>query len=124
MGNKSLRLGIRWNFIINKIISMTIRFKAQEDGRKSWVIDEKEIVYESPTNKIHNERLQAILTEHDYLSIGEVSMWVNDADFEAEAQSIIDWWIVTCKLVSNYVDLNPKEETSVQFLATLPTFPL
>jgi len=103
---------------------MNIRFKAQEDGRKSWVIDEKEIIYESPTNKIHNELLQTILTEHDYLSIGEVSMWVNDVDYGAEAQSIIEWWITTCKLVSKYVDLNPEETDCVQFLATLPTFPL
>ena len=102
---------------------MTITFKQQGDGAKSWYID-GELTYESPTNKIHNELLQAILTEHDYLSIGEVSMWVNDIDYGAEAQSIIDWWIVTCKLVSKYVDLNPNEETSVQFLATLPTFPL
>ena len=102
---------------------MNITFKQQGDGRKSWIID-TELTYESPINKIHNEQLQAILTEHDYLSIGEVSMWVNDADYGAEAQSIIDWWIVTCKLVSDYVSLKPNEETSVQFLATLPTFPL
>jgi hypothetical protein len=102
---------------------MTIKFKQQGDGRKSWYID-TELTYDSPTNKIHNERLQAILTEHDYLSIGEVSMWVNDVDYGAEAQSIIDWWITTCKLVANYVALNPNEETAVEFLETLPTFPL
>jgi hypothetical protein len=103
---------------------MTIKFKQQGDGRKSWYIDQTELTYDSPTNKIHNERLQAILTEHDYLSIGEVSMWVNDVDYGAEAQSIIDWWTTTCKLVANYVALNPNEETAVEFLETLPTFPL
>jgi hypothetical protein len=51
-------------------------------------------------------------------------MWVNDVDYGAEAQSIIDWWITTCKLVANYVALNPNEETAVEFLETLPTFPL
>jgi hypothetical protein len=103
---------------------MTVTFKQQGDGRKSWIIDQTEIVYESPTNKIHNEQLQQILKDNNYLSIGEVSMWVNDVDFGAEAQSIIDWWTTTCKLVSKYVDLNPNEEDCVQFLATLPTFPL
>jgi hypothetical protein len=103
---------------------MTITFKQQGDGRKSWIVDQKEIVYESPTNKIHNEQLQTILKDNDYLSIGEVSMWVNDVDFGAEAQSIIDWWTTTCKLVKKYVDLNPNEEDCVQFLATLPTYPL
>jgi len=99
---------------------MTITFKLQGDNRKSWIVD-GELIYESPTNKIHNERLQAILTEYNYLSIGEVSMWVNDVAYGAEAQSIINWWVTTCKLVADYVDLNPKEETAAQFLETLPT---
>lgn len=98
---------------------MTITFKQQGDGRKSWYID-TELTYESPTNKIHNEMMQAILSEHDYLHIGEVSMWVNDVDYGAEAQSIINWWIITCKLVADYVALNPNEETAVEFLETLP----
>jgi hypothetical protein len=51
-------------------------------------------------------------------------MWVNDVEFGAEAQSIIDWWITTCKLVAKYVALNPNEETAAEFLATLPTYPL
>ncbi len=70
------------------------------------------------------ERSKEILKDNDYLSIGEVSMWVNDVEYGAEAQSIIDWWITTCKLVANYVALNPNEETAAQFLETLPTYPL
>ena len=103
---------------------MTITFKQQGDGRKSWIIDGNEIITESPTNKYHNEMMQEILKDNDYLSIGEVSMWVNDVEYGAEAQSIIDWWITTCKLVANYVALNPNEETAAQFLETLPTYPL
>ena len=102
---------------------MTITFKQQGNGAKSWYIN-GELTYESPTNKIHNEQLETILKDNDYLSIGEVSMWVNDADYGAEAQSIIDWWTTTCKLVADYVALNPNEETAEEFLATLPTFPL
>lgn len=105
-----------------------ITYKLQGNGVNSWVITytengevvKKEMLYESPTNKMHNELLQAILAEHDYLSIGEVSMWVNNEDFGVEAQSIIDWWISTCKLVADYVALNPQEETAVEFLETLP----
>ena len=102
---------------------MNITFKKQGNGTKSWYIDGI-LTYESPTNKIHNEQLETILKDNDYLSIGEVSMWVNDVDFGAEAQAIIDWWITTCKLVADYVALNPNEETAEEFLATLPTFPL
>ena len=98
---------------------MATVFKLQGDGRKSWVIDGTSIILESPTNKKHNEMLQTILTEHDYLNIGEVSMWVNDADYGVEAQSIIDWWITTCKLVAEYVNLNPNEETTDEFINTL-----
>ena len=103
---------------------MTITFKQQGDGRKSWIVDQTELIYDSPTNKYHNKMMQEILTDNNYLSIGEVSMWVNDVDFGAEAQNIIYWWTTTCKLVSKYVILNPNEENCVQFLETLPTFPL
>jgi hypothetical protein len=122
MGNKSRKLDSFINFTNDNI--MTIKFKQQGDGRKSWIIDGNEIITESPTNKYHNEMMQTILTDNNYLSIGEVSMWVNDVEFGAEAQNIIDWWITTCKLVANYVALNPNEETAAEFLATLPTYPL
>ena len=120
MGNKPITMDSCSNFTND---TMTIKFKQQGDGRKSWIVD-GELTYDSPTNKYHNDMMQEILTDKNYLSIGEVSMWVNDVEFGAEAQSIIDWWITTCKLVANYVALNPNEETAVEFLATLPTYPL
>lgn len=98
---------------------MKVTYKQQGNGTKSWIID-GELTYESPTNKIHNELLEAILIEHDYVNIGEVSMWVNDADYGAEAKAIIDWWITTCKLVAEYISLNPNEETVEEFIKTLP----
>lgn len=106
-----------------------ITYKLQSNDTHSWVITytengefvKREMLYESPTNKMHNERLQAILTEHDYLSIGEVSMWLNNEDFGAEAQSIIHWWIETCKLVAEYVALHPQEEDCINFINNLPT---
>lgn len=100
----------------------TIRFKQQGDGRKSWVIDEKEIVLESPTNTAHNAMLKEILAEHDYLSIGELSLWLNDEDFGAEATAILNWWISTCKLVAAYVEANPNEENAIDFINTIPKF--
>ncbi len=99
---------------------MTIQFKQQGDGRKSWIIDSSEIVYESPTNKAHNDMLCEILKEKNYLSIGEVSMWVNDDEYGQEAQSIIDWWVTTCKLVEDYIAANPNEETAQEFITTIP----
>lgn len=103
-------------------ITMTIRFKQQGDGRKSWVIDEKEIIYESPINKIHNEMLEKALKKHDYMSLGEVLLWVGDEDFGDEATALIDWWRTTCKMVIEYQKSKPNEENVVAFLETLPKF--
>jgi len=116
MGNKPIAMDSIGNFT-NDIM---ITYKQQGNGTKSWIVN-GQLTYDSPTNTMHNALLDAILTEHDYLHIGEVAMWVNDADYGAEAQSIINWWITTCKLVDNYVALNPNEESASQFLLTLPT---
>jgi hypothetical protein len=99
---------------------MTITFKQQGNGTKSWYIDGV-LTYESPVNKYHNEMLQGYLKDLNYLSIGEVSMWVNDADYGKEAQALINWWTTTCKLVADYVDLHPNEETAEEFILTIPT---
>ena len=99
---------------------MDIRFKQQGNGTKSWYID-GELTYESPTNTYHNNMLQTYLDGYNYLSIGEVVMWVNDKQYGAEAQAIINWWISTCKLVADYVDLHPNEESAAEFITTIPT---
>ncbi len=98
---------------------MTITFKQQGNGTKSWYIDGV-LTYESPVNKYHNEMLQGYLKDLNYLSIGEVSMWVNDADYGKEAQALINWWTTTCKLVAEYVALHPNEETAEEFILTIP----
>jgi hypothetical protein len=102
---------------------MTITFKQQGNGVKSWIVD-GQLTYDSPTNTYHNNMLQGYLDELNYLSIGEVVMWVNDTKYGAEAQSIINWWIPTCKLVAEYVDLHPNEETAEEFILTIPTLTL
>jgi len=102
---------------------MTITFKQQSNGVKSWIVD-GQLTYDSPINTYHNKMLQSYLDEYNYLSIGEVAMWVNDADFGAEAQAIINWWINTCKLVAEYVDLHPNEEEAQEFITTIPTLTL
>jgi len=99
---------------------MTITFKQQGNGLKSWIVD-GELTYDSPINTYHNKMLETYLKEYNYLTIGEVQMWVNDADFGTEAQSIINWWISTCKLVAEYVDLHPNEEEAAEFILTIPT---
>ena len=102
--------------------TMTIRFKLQGDGRKSWVIDEKEIVYKSPINKIHNERLAEVLKQYDYESLAEVLIWVDDVDYGDEAKAILDWWKSTCKDIIGYKKGKPNEENVGAFIETLTIF--
>ena len=101
---------------------MNIRFKLQGDGRKSWIIDDKEIVYESPINKIHNERLAEVLKRFDYESLAEVLIWVDDVDYGDEAKAILDWWKKTCKDIIAYTKLKPNEENVGAFIETLTIF--
>lgn len=100
---------------------MEIRFKLQGDGRKSWIID-GDLTYDSPVNKIHNQMLEKALKKHDYMSLGEVLVWVNDEDFGDEATALLDWWRSTCKMIDEYQKTKPNEENVVAFLETLPKF--
>ena len=102
---------------------MNITFKQQGNRTKSWYVD-GELTYESPVNTYHNNMLQGYLDELNYLSIGELAMWINDVEYGAEAQALINWWITTCKLVAEYVDLHPKEETATEFILTIPKLTL
>lgn len=104
---------------------MTITYKVQGDGRNSWLIvdnEDKYMMYTSPANHFHNEMMKQVLNDNNYLTIGEVALWVDDAVYGAEAKNIIAWWTSTCKMVESYVIANPKETDCVQFIATIPKY--
>ena len=104
---------------------MTITYKRQGDGRNSWLIvdnEDKYMMYTSPANHFHNEMMKQVLENNNYLTIGEVALWVNDPVYGAEANNIIAWWTSTCKMVEAYVITNPEETDCVQFLSTIPKY--
>ena len=116
--------------IIPKYDRKEITYKLQANNHESWIVvyylnDEvvyKEMVYESPTNKHHNEKLAEVLKKYNYESLADVLIWVDDVDYGEEAKAILDWWKKTCKDVITYTKLNPNEETAGSFLETLTIF--
>ena len=49
-------------------------------------------LYSIEINDYHNQMLDDVLKKYNYLSLGEVSLWLNDSNYGTEAQSIIDWY--------------------------------
>lgn len=73
-------------------------------------------------NEAHNALFTQLYTERNYLSIGEIPLWVSDTEFGTEAQALITWWVDTCKIVADYLEA-VTEETSVSvetFINQLP----
>jgi hypothetical protein len=66
--------------------------------------------------------MKKVLEDNNYLTIGEVALWVNDDTYGLEANNIIAWWTSTCKMVEDYVIANPEETDCVQSLATIPNY--
>jgi hypothetical protein len=91
----------------------TFEYKLQGNGVDSWVMTDtitghKEMLYISPidlykkeVNDYHNAMLKQVLNDHDYINIGEVSLWLG-TEFNDEAQSIINWWKATSMQVLNH----------------------
>lgn len=78
--------------------------------------------YKQQVNEAHNALFRSLYNQYNYLSIGELSLWVNDAQYGTEATMLRDWWIETCKLVSTYLE-SVTEETALpieDFIETLP----
>lgn len=80
--------------------------------------------YIQQVNEAHNALFRSLYQERNYLSIGEISLWVDDAEFGVEAKALRNWWNETCKEVANYLDDVTEESalTVEEFIQTLPTF--
>lgn len=76
--------------------------------------------YCNEINTAHNELFTQLYTERDYLTIGEISLWLSDETYGQEATGLINWWRITCEIVKEYLN-NVTEETQItDFLNTLP----
>lgn len=83
-----------------------------------WDIDE----YKLRVNDAHNALFRRMYNERNYLSIGELTLWLNDVKYGDEALMLRNWWLQTCKTVEEYLS-NVDEETAIsieEFIQSLP----
>jgi len=99
---------------------MEITFKQQGNGIKSWIVD-GQLTYDSPINTYHNKMLETYLNDLGYLHMGELALWFDDNKYGKESKDIRKWWIDTCKLVEDYLILDPNEINAAEFITTIPT---
>lgn len=71
-------------------------------------------------NSSHNAKFRELFTERNYITMSEILMWVDDAEFGAEAQALIAWWVNTCKLVAEYCDNVTEQTVNENFIDELP----
>lgn len=109
----------------------TFEYKLQGDGRDSWIVTdvaEKYMSYISPielykkeVNEYHNLMLEQVLKDHNYISIGEVALWL-ETEYSQEAQSIIDWWKQSSEQVITHLKTITEYGDSSIFCSTIIKF--
>jgi hypothetical protein len=55
--------------------------------------------YAKEVNELHNLLLEDLLRRKNYLSLGEVALWLEDENYGAEANQIITWFKSTYQLI-------------------------
>ena len=75
--------------------------------------------YAMEVNDLHNILLEVVLKKYNYLSLGEVSLWLTDPKIGAEAQSVIDWYISTYKEVEAHLATVTDYQDPTIFIATI-----
>jgi hypothetical protein len=75
-------------------------------------------------NEFHTELFNSLIQEHNYISIGELSLWMQrpNSEYYNEAISIFNWFASTYSIIEQYA-LTVTEETKQEpeaFIASLP----
>jgi hypothetical protein len=60
--------------------------------------------YAKEVNELHNLLLEDLLRRKNYLSLGEVALWVEDANYGEEAIQIINWFKSTYQLIVAHLE--------------------
>lgn len=58
------------------------------------------VLYIDKANALHNSLFEQYYRERNYLSIGEIGLYVNHPVFGFEATALMQWWWQTCDLVA------------------------
>jgi hypothetical protein len=110
----------------------TFTYKLQGNGVDSWIVTEtngeKTIIYISPidlykkeVNDYHNLLLEKVLKDHNYISIGEVALWIQ-TEYNDEANSIINWWKLSSEQVMAHLKTITDYGDSSEFCSTIIKF--
>jgi len=77
------------------------------------------VAYSKKVNELHNLLFEKMYKAKNYLTIGEISIWVTDAEFGAEAQSLMAWWRNSCKLVETHIENADENSNAEEFIKSL-----
>jgi hypothetical protein len=77
-------------------------------------------LYSIEINDYHNQMLDDVLKKYNYLSLGEVALWLNDVNYGAEAQSIIDWYKSSYDYIVSHIATITVYQDPTEFLLTIP----
>ena len=77
-------------------------------------------IYEKEVNELHNLLLGDLLKRKNYLSLGEVTLWLNDDSYGVAANQITEWFKSTYNLINNHIETIEIYQDPQEFISTLP----
>lgn len=78
--------------------------------------------WKAEANQLHNELFASLYIKRDYLSIGDVALFITDEEFSEEAISLREWWKVTWKQIDAVTEQEAQQITPADFINSLPAF--
>jgi hypothetical protein len=92
------------------------------DGDSVYISDISPIeLYKKEVNDYHNSLLEKVLKDHNYVTLGEVALWVK-TDYNDEANKIINWWKLSSEQVIAHLETITNYEDSSIFCLTITKF--
>jgi hypothetical protein len=77
-------------------------------------------IYEKEVNELHNLLLDDLLKRKNYLSLGEVALWLDDESYGKEASQIIQWFKNSYQLIITHLETIEDYQDPQGFISTLP----
>jgi hypothetical protein len=75
--------------------------------------------YAKELNDLHNLMLEDLLKRKNYLSLGEVQLWIEDSIYGSEATQIINWYKSTYRLITDHLKTITEYKDPNVFIKTL-----
>jgi hypothetical protein len=76
--------------------------------------------YAKEVNDLHNLMLEDLLKRKNYLSLGEVQLWIEDSIYGSEATQIINWYKSTYRQITDHLKTITEYKDPQTFLQSLP----